>query len=1432
LAVRPPVIRAGDPSCAVVGIGASAGGLDAFKKFFSAMPAGSGMAFVLIPHLDPTHESLMVELMARQTSMPVREARDGMPVVPDHVYVIPPNADLTIEHRVLRVTPPPPRRGSHTAIDVFLRSLAADEQERAVGIILSGTGNHGTLGLKDIKAAGGLAIAQSPESAEHDQMPKNAIASGVIDYILPPDQMPQALMRHLTQLAAPAPDLAPEALDQILLLLRTEMKRDFRGYRRGMLLRRVKRRMGLSRVDQVAGYVDYLRAHAEEVQALGKDLSIGVTAFFREPQAFQVIERVVIPDLTKGGRAGDDERPVRVWVPGCATGEEAYSIGMLFLEAFAAAKEPVRLQIFATDIDEDALDVARAGLYPDSIAADVPVERLRRFFVKAGDHQYQVNKALREVITFAPQNLIGDAPFSRLDLVACRNVLIYLEPDVQMKVIALFHFALVDGGYLVLGPAESIGQATDRFEPVSKTWRVYRRSGAGGGVEIPILAVDAPHAPAAPRGEQTRRSVAIAERLHRALLADFAPAAVLINPRHEILSLQGPVVEYLEFPAGEPTRDLLSMARSGLRTAIREACESALRARGAAINVEARVKREGRYVPCVVTARPVAGENGAPGLLLVTFQDRPARGAAAPPTRRRPGSARGAASIVGQLEHELTATREDLQGTIDELQAANEELKASHEEVMSMNEELQSTNEEMETSKEELQSLNEELSTVNSQLQDKVNELDRANSDMLNLLASSEIATVFLDADLAIKRFTLSTTKVLNLLPTDLGRPFRDIAPRVTDVTLLDDCRHVIEKLTPIEAIVRVDHAQAYLRRVLPYRTADHRIEGVVITWVDITARLASEAESRHLSVVLRDSNDSVVLLDLAGRIIGWNRGAERLSGYTEAEALTMRAADLIPAGQPDPAADLLRQIIRGDMASGSVEVKRTAKDGQPRDLWLTLTLLRDATGQPDAVVATGRDVTELKEGVAARQAAQLYQQMVEHLPAGAVLRNGDHITMNRAAEEMTGYLRSDLITVGAWCAALHGPQAAEQRTRYDAAPLSVGVPQPISLAIVRKDGATRHLQLTISRLDDRHQMWMMLDMTEHDQAERALRHSEDYLRSIVTTVPDGIITIDEHAVIETFNPAAERMFGYTATEIIGQKIGRLLSLPQPDEYERQIERYLSAGEARLIDSRREMLGVRKDGTTFPVALALTEVDHVRRFTGIMHDLSNRQRLQWRLAESQADERRHMARELHDDIGGHMTGIGLIAQGLLGELVKTDSPLAARTRELVESIHVAHQRLRSVIRGLMPVEAMPDGLMAALTHLAGQCEAASRVSCHFECEPPVSVDDPAMALHLFRIAQEAVNNAVRHAQPVHIGISLAAMPQRIEVVVTDDGRGFSDIKADHSGTGLESMRQRAHLLGGDISLRPREGGGTVLTCWVPRRSGLADARPDGSHRGR
>ena len=1219
--------------------------------------------------------------------------------------------------------------------------------------------------------------------------------------------------------SAPVTDVSPEDVSQILSLLRTQTKRDFRGYRTTMLVRRVRHRMAVCHVDRLAGYIEYLRAHADEVQALGKDLSIGVTAFFREPDAFHVLERIVIPDLVqRGDRAGGGDRPIRVWVPGCATGEEAYSIAILFFEQFAAARQPINLQIFASDVDDGFLDVARTGLYPASIDADITPERLQRFFIRTADRHYQISKPLREAIVFAPQNLIGDAPFSRLDLVACRNVLIYLEPDVQARLMALFHFALAEGGYLMLGPAESIGPATDQFEPVSRKWRVYRRIGAGRrhAVDIPILPAGAPRGPVPPRGE-TPRPTRVAELLHRALTADFAPAAVLINPRHEILAVQGPVVDYLEFPPGELTRDLLSMARSGLRMAIRGACRQAMQGHRTAIDANARVERQGVYVPCTVTARPVAGPKDAESLLLVTFHDRSSQ--AARTVKKPPGAAppRRAveSTLIGQLEHELKATREDLQGTIDDLETANEDLRASHEEVMSMNEELQSTNEEMETSKEELQSLNEELSTVNSQLQDKVHELDAANSDMVNLLAATEVAAVFLDLDLRIKRFTPPTARMLNLLATDLGRPFRDIATRVGDAILLEDCRRVIEQLTPLEAVVRADDERAYLRRVLPYRTADNRIDGVVLTWVDITRRLAAEAESRRLSAVLRDSNDAVALLDLEGHITGWNRGAEKLYGWSEAEALALRVQDLVPQSDREAASDLVRRIGQGEAVSESLETQRRTKDGRTRDVWLTMTLLRDASGQPESIATTDRDVTELKEGLAARQAALLYQEVIEHLPAGAVLREDGRLIMNQAAEAITGYQRSDLATVDAWCAALHGDQARELRPRYEASRAPGRLAQPVSLAIARKDGQARHVQLTACRLDDTHELWMLVDMTERDQAERALRRSEDYLRSIVTTAAEAIVTADSHGVIETFNPAAERMFGYTSAEIVGQNVSLLMPQPYRDEHDGYIGRYIKTGEAQIIGTGREVIGQRKDGTMFPVDISVGEIGHLRHFTGILRDLSDRRRLEWRLAESQLEERRHMARELHDEIGGHMTGIGLLAQALQAELAKAESPLADRTQDLVQSITDAHQRLRSVIRGLIPVEAIPEGLMEALKTLARQCETVSRIPCRFRCEPPIHLDDPATALHLFRIAQEAVNNAVRHGQPGQITVSLGQRAQRLEIVVTDDGRGLGEVPEGHAGIGLDSMRQRARLLGGDCLIQAREGGGTVVRCWVP-----------------
>ncbi|HEU4926716.1 MAG TPA: PAS domain S-box protein, partial [Vicinamibacterales bacterium] len=654
-----------------------------------------------------------------------------------------------------------------------------------------------------------------------------------------------------------------------------------------------------------------------------------------------------------------------------------------------------------------------------------------------------------------------------------------------------------------------------------------------------------------------------------------------------------------------------------------------------------------------------------------------------------------------------------------------------------------------------------------------------------------------------------------NLLATDLGRPFRDIAPQVPDPTLVDDARRVLETLTPLETVVRDGDAHAYLRRVLPYRTANKRIEGVVLTWVDITQRLAAEAESRQLGTVLRDSNDAVALFDLDGHIIGWNRGAERLYGYTEAEARARHLQDLVPESLRASTLDLLQRISHGDVHSDSSETQRTTKGGRTRDIWLTMTLLRNAAGQAEAVVTTERDVTELKEGLAATQAAQAYQQMIERLPAGAVLREGDRLTLNPAAETITGYGGSALPTVDAWCAALHGDQAHDRRSLYESRRPGEHVAQPVALAITRKDGAARHLELIVSRLDDRRDLWMLLDLTDRDQAERALRRSEDYLRSIVTTAATAIITIDEHGTMDTFNPAAERMFGYTVAEAVGQNVRLLMPPPYRDEHDGYLARYFTTGEARIIGIGREVVGLRKDGTTFPVDLAVSEIGHSRCFTGILRDLSDRRELEWRLAESQLDERRHMARELHDDLGGHMTGVGLLAQTLHGELARAGSPLATRTEELVQSISDAQQRLRSVVRGMMPVEAIPEGLMAALSTLAKQSEAASGIACRFECQPPVHVEDSVSALQLFRIAQEAMHNALRHAEATQIVLGLKREGRRMEISVTDNGRGMGDMPAGHPGTGLGGMHQRARLLGGDCLIQTRDGGGTIVICWVP-----------------
>jgi two-component system CheB/CheR fusion protein len=845
----PPAATAGGQAALpVVGIVASAGGLNAFVKLLDALPAKCDMAFVLIPHLDPKRESLMPGILARHTRLPVVTASDGASVAAGHVYVIPPDRVMTIGGGVLRLAAADPR-SSPNALDLFLRSLAEDQQENAIGIVLSGTGSSGTAGIKEIKSVGGMVIVQEPATAEQDAMPRSAIATGLVDYVLPPEKMPQALLSYVAHYfgrpGGKHEDSTPveDAMTKVLALLRARSKLDFRSYRKRMLQRRIQRRMGLAQIRDMEEYLALLRERPEEIKQLAKDLFISVTSFFRDRQMFEILETQVIPELLRDKPA---DEPLRVWVPACATGEEAYSLAMIFLEQIAASGKACPLQVFASDVEPEALDAARRGVYADSVLADVGGSRLARFFTRADPNHYQVNKTLRDAVLFAQQNILSDAPFSRIDLLSCRNFLIYLESEIQQKVVSLMHFALNEGGYLVLGPSESTATHAGLFEPVSKKWRIYRSLGAGRPVrpELPAEFYASNGSGARPQApERVPGGIVPEELVRQELLAD-APASVLIGRDYEVLYFHGATNRYLEQPSGRPTRSLLALTSESLRSRVRAAAHRAQHG-GRRVSVAGgKIKRNGHVVAVTVSAKPLRTARAGNGLVLITFEDE-----AATARERKPrGKAAPEESVLQQLESELKSTREDLQSTIEELEASNEELKASNEEVMSMNEELQSANEEMETSKEELQSLNEELSTVNSQLQEKVQELEATGNDLANLMASVDTATLFLDAKHAIRRFTGQASRLFRIIDTDIGRPVRDIAWSFNDPELEPDADRVLQTLQPSEKEVRTEAGRWYQRRITPYRTRDDRIEGVVLTFSDVSDLKAIDAELRRLN--------------------------------------------------------------------------------------------------------------------------------------------------------------------------------------------------------------------------------------------------------------------------------------------------------------------------------------------------------------------------------------------------------------------------------------------------------------------------------------------------------------------------------------------------------------------------------------------------------
>ncbi|MGC8643421.1 MAG: CheR family methyltransferase, partial [Isosphaeraceae bacterium] len=916
-------------------------------------------------------------------------------------------------------------------------------------------------------------------------MPQSAVATGLADYVLPVERMPNALLQYLQhdyinggRRIETAPDSA-DYLTQALALIRTRAKFDFRCYRKKMLSRRIERRMGLSHFDGFPEYLKFLRENPDELKHLTRDLFISVTSFFRDPEAFQHLASEVIAPLV---RRKENDGLIRVWVPGCATGEEPYSIAILLLEHLAAAHKSCRLQVFATDVDDESLETARQGLYPDTIAADVSPERLARFFNRTEEHVLQVSKQLRETVIFAVQNLISDAPFTKLDLICCRNLLIYLEPEVQRKLITLFHFALSSGGVLFLGPSETIGRQVDLFEPLSRKWRIYKRIGPSrpDRVDFPIAAsLETRSAPRPDAESLVPPHMKLADVAQRLLLEHFVPASVLINRKYEVLYYHGPCAQYLEFPAGAPTTDLIMSAREGLRSKLRGIIHQAFRHNETVVTSDVRVKRNGGFQRVRVTVRPVHSPKAAEGLLLVTFEDE------APLTQ--PPSSLAEDSLVEssadftlhQLERELKATREDLQSTIEEMESSNEEIKASNEEVMSMNEELQSANEELETSKEELQSLNEELTTVNNQLQEKISELEAASNDMANLLNCTDIATIFLDTSLRIKRFTPAATRLFHLIATDLGRPIADITHCFTDSNLLVDAREVLERLVPREQEVSSTEGGCWIRRIVPYRTLDHRIEGVVLTFNDVTQIKRADEQERRLATVLQQSNDAILVHDFTGQIMAWNRGAERLYGFSEAESLEMNVDQIIP---DDLRSDFHRTWDRlrlGEIVE-SWESQAICKSGRRLDVSISVTALNDGGGQPTMIARTDRDVSEMKRArvhleqeverrtAALREGGERMRAIHDNALAAIITMDSQGViqTVNQGAETMFGYAAEEML--GKSMAMLMTPPEREEHEEHpwifheSGEADSIGIVREVRAR--RRDGSPLDVALCVTR--------------------------------------------------------------------------------------------------------------------------------------------------------------------------------------------------------------------------------------------------------------------------------------------------------------------------------------------------------------------------------
>lgn len=1034
----------------VVAVGASAGGLDALRQLFGAATPHPSIAFVVITHLPASHDSHLPELLAKAGPLPAAQAEAGNRLEGGRIYVMPPSKLMGLSKGVIRFedgslasSPPKP-------IDFFMTSLSEDMAGRAVGVVLSGTDHDGTVGLKAIKAVGGLTLAQSPDTAEFPGMPRSAIESGVADFVLPPDAMPAALLDFLDlEQAEPdvdvlstepdAPGDTNDLLQDILSIVMARSSNDFRAYRPGMLRRRLRRRMVLVHRHRLDAYLELLSESPDEAAMLSREFLIGVTDFFRDATPWDELATHVLPALLATRNV--EQRPIRIWTPGCSSGEETYSIAMLLQELLGHRYQPGTLQVFGTDIDVEALATARRGDYPESIVSTVSVDRLARFFERRGG-RYTVRKGLRDAVTFAPQNLIRDTPFSRLDLVVCRNVLMYFEPALQERVLQLFHFSLVPGGLLWLGKAESLGAHSALFEPVSTTMRLFRRVGARSHMPRGFASLSNGSVMPEWRRRAGDHPQQVAEIVRAHLAGRQVSAAVLTDRGGRALHFHGDTARFLA-PQGDASLDLLRLVRSDLRSATRAVLREAVSQVGA--SERRTMLGAGPDAQQVLLQASVPAGADEPGLVIVLFTAIESAGQ----------TVEAVTTSTPPSQADMDDARRELDFALEDAERSNEELRLAGEEAFALNEELQSSNEELESSKEELQSLNEELATVNSQLEDRIVEAVRNSEDFSNLLASTHIATLLLDSKMRIRRFTPAAAELFSLRRGDEGRLLSDMSRRVVDPHFDDEAREVLAGAPVKEAEIKGSTGSVLLRRLRPFLVENGGIDGVVVTFVDITSIRTAASQARHLLAMLADSNDAVISFDLQGRILAWNAGAEKLYGYRTDEALQTDIFSLTSPSERSRFRTLVDTAIRGGSA-GPEQIGRTTNRGEVVQVSLALSSLRDENGTPSSILSTERDITE-KLRIASEMR---FRRLADDIPA--LLRVDDRQGMaefvNRSCAEFTGQPRETLLGRG-WQQFVH----PDDRAAYiadDVAALARRTGMERDVRMLRHDGIYRWMRI------------------------------------------------------------------------------------------------------------------------------------------------------------------------------------------------------------------------------------------------------------------------------------------------------------------------------------------------------------------------------------